>query len=257
MNYKLFAKQRKLFCLLLFLLPVLPLLALLFLGIPRYSLVWYILTGFILITPSISALIADLATEGLIETRRLLWLVYMEYINPKYLILAFVIPLLLIGIARGAGFLIDPSLPVFALPNEYLTIALAFFATEFGFRNFLQNRLALYFEDWFLPIVLGVLWTLWFYPFILLSAIPVPVYLVPVYCITHSYIYFWLTKRSEGNILPATIMNVVMSLAIPVFTLYTTDSYGYQSSYYIFLGLSLLLSLVFAVSLYRKQRLSD
>lgn len=256
MNYKLFAKQRKFFCLLLFLLPLLPMLALL-LGVSRYSLLWYLLTGFILVTPSLSALIADLATEGLLETRRLLWLVYFEYINPKYLILSIIIPLLLIGTARGAGFMIDPSLPVFALPKEYLTIVLAFLGTEFGFRNFLQNRLALYFEDWFLPIILGLIWTLWFYPFFVLSLLPVPVYLLPVYCITHSYIYFWLTRKSNGNILPATLMNVVTSICIPVFTLCRVDSYGYQSSYYIFLGLSVLLSLALAISLYKKQRLSD
>ena len=63
----------------------------------------------------------------------------------------------------------------------------------------------MYFGHLGTPIIIGIIWALWHYHFFWLGTMSAPFILFVLGCITDSVGSYWITKKSKGNVIPASI----------------------------------------------------
>lgn len=144
---------------------------------------------------------------------------YLDNINVNYIILSVFLPLLVLITTKLITQVFINDL-VFLTPisfNKLLIVMTALIAEELGWRGFLQENFNILFSDFLTPILIGILWALWHYHFFCLGTMSVPFLLFLFSCIADSYSYYWITKKSKGNILPVSIWHFVENLCLSVF----------------------------------------
>ena len=86
------------------------------------------------------------------------------------------------------------------------SILLAMLASEVGWRGFLQDKISKKHGFIVTPFLVGVIWAIWY------EILSVYIIVFPpagistiIRCIAESYGYYWITEKSQGNIIPATL----------------------------------------------------
>lgn len=101
---------------------------------------------------------------------------------------------------------------------QILIISYSLIAEETGWRGFLQNHLELNnIKPYLIPVFTGIVWGLWHYHFYLIGSISYPLYWFFIGCISDSYIYYWITRKSNGNIVPASLLHFSYNLMSNLF----------------------------------------
>ncbi len=114
--------------------------------------------------------------------------------------------------------------------NKLMIIFFALVAEEFGWRGFLQNLLDEKIQPVFVPAIIGVIWAMWHYHFVLAGTMEIPVIAFMISCILESYGYYWIVKKANGNVIGACIWHFSGNLFS---NLFQTDVYWICNLVYI------------------------
>lgn len=186
-------------------------------GIP-----YFVLYGFEAMTPSISALLVIEILYGKKGTIIFLKKSYVENKKVKYIILAFLLPLI-IGLLTCVFCMIFIDIPILNINvdiKKIIVLLWALVAEELGWRGFLQENLNKKLDKKVIPFIIGLIWSLWHYHFFVLGTISAPIILFTISCIIDSYIYYTLTIKSNQNIIPASIFHFMGNLLFSILLIY-------------------------------------
>lgn len=186
------------------------------------AFIGFILYGVEGASPLIAAIILVLVyykREGL---RKYLYDKYINNLCIAKCMLGVLVPLLVLTCAKvvsvclgdATAFLTGVSL------RKLLIIAWALIAEELGWRGFLQEKLSDLFYPKYIPIMTGIIWSLWHYHFILSGTMTISMVPFVLGCIFESYGYYALTRFAKGNIVPASIWHFTGNL---MFNMYRFD----------------------------------
>lgn len=249
MNIKLNNKAIMLYLVLIFCLPFISILL-----IKKYiyfqsGFSYLVLLGFDAITPAISSLIVMFILYGKVQTIQFIKKCFINNINIQYAILAFLIPLIIIILAH-ISCLIFLKITIFNSDISIQKIIIIFWALiseEIGWRGFLQEKLDEYLGKYFAPLIIGIIWALWHYHFFLLGSMSGSLLLLVPGCIVDSYSYYWLTKKSNGNIIPASIWHFSENLFFSFFLIYPLYNNGNIFPYIFFIFFSVIMAVYITI----------
>lgn len=142
-----------------------------------------------------------------------------EYFSLKYCALGFLIPMLVLFFSKCILMLLGMSNVFFSSISlkKMMIVLWALIAEEFGWRGFLQDWLEKRINKVIVPLIIGIIWTLWHYHFILAGTMEIPIFAFLISCILESYGYFWIVKKANGNIIPACIWHFSGNLFFNIF----------------------------------------
>ena len=206
---------------------------------------YFIIYGFEAITPSISAILVINILYGKKETLSFLKRSYVKNKKVKYILFAFALPLI-IGLLTYicCAIFINISILNTSISAKKIVILLwALIAEELGWRGFLQENLNKTLDKKFVPLLIGIIWSLWHYHFFLLGTISAPIILFTISCIIDSYIYYWLTDQSKQNVIPASIFHFMGNLLFSILLIYP-DYYNGNILPYIFYIISTFIIMI-------------
>lgn len=170
-------------------------------------------------SPTIAALIVASRNEGIkIFLKRKV----KDNFSFRICILGMAIPLLILSMGKVISyFALDQDMFFYPLSmKKLLIISWALISEELGWRGFLQEWLENYCKEVFVPLIVGVIWALWHYHFIVSGSMEVPVVAFTLGCVFESFGYFALTKFAKNNIVPASIWHFTGNM---MFNLYRFD----------------------------------
>lgn len=204
----------------------------------------FILYGIEAMTPTLSALIvtAILGGSGIIQV--FLKKCYFDNIKIRYIVLAVMLPLTVLIITKLTLLIFVEGTPfITSITTKKLIIVMwALIAEETGWRGFLQEKLDKYCGHSITPILLGCLWALWHYHFFLIGTMSAPIILFALGCIAESFGYYWLTKKSKGNVIPASIWHFTGNLWFNIFLISPEYNQGSVVPYLLFILYSILMA---------------
>lgn len=241
------SKSIKIFLILSFTLPLISLILIKFIPFFQKGIPYFVLYGFEAITPSISALLVTGILYGKRGTLSFLKKSYVENKKVKYILLAFLLPLI-IGLFTYILCVIFIDLPILNInvgTNEIIVLLWALVAEELGWRGFLQEKLNNKLDKKVIPLIVGITWSLWHYHFFLLETISAPIILFTISCIIDSYIYYWLTTKSEKNIISASIFHFMGNLLFSVLLIYPNYYNGNTLPYILYIISSFIVMICF------------
>jgi uncharacterized protein len=186
---------------------------------------------------------------GKAYTKKFLKKCFIYNINIRYIILAFLFPFIIFILTDIFCFIFF-YLSTFNLNisiNKFIIVLWALISEEIGWRGFLQEKIDEYFNIYITPFVIGVIWALWHYHFFLLGFVSVPIFLFVLGCIADSYGYYWLTKKSKGNIIPASIWHFSGNLFFSIFFIYPEYYHGNVLPYLIFIILTIIVAIFITI----------
>lgn len=172
-------------------------------------------------TPTIAAVIMVMIYNGKSGLKKYIMDKYRCNLSLKNCIYGFSVPLILLTGAKIVSVLFGDTTP-FITPvtvRKIIIIAWALIAEELGWRGFLQDKLEIL-PDKYIPPVIGIIWALWHYHFIVSGSMEVPVVAFTLGCVFESFGYFALTKFAKNNIVPASIWHFTGNM---MFNLYRFD----------------------------------
>lgn len=137
--------------------------------------------------------------------------------------------------------------------KQAVIIIWALIAEEFGWRGYLQPLLSKQMKRSYLaPLIVGIIWGLWHYHYFMSGGMQVPVVWFFIGCIAESYIYGYLLKWSDYNLLSAMMYHFAWNLFIHVFALNPVDNMGNPLPYIILTILEIVLCILFFFSAKRE-----
>lgn len=211
----------------------------------------FILFGIEAAAPTVSAIISVL-----IFGRGLKKFFYNKYINNFslfYTMLAFFFPLFIyFGSKAVSVLLFGGNLTGFLSFKKLIIVFWALIAEELGWRGFLEERLEKVCGSFLTPLILGVIWAAWHYHYFISGTMNVPLMLFILGCIFDSFGYYVLTRLSNGNIVPASIMHFSGNLFINLFLINPDVNLGNTVPYLIFIIFSFVYVIIFLIFKYKK-----
>lgn len=117
-------------------------------------------------------------------------------------------------------------------------------AEELGWRGFLQKELDMKYKK-IIPLLVGIICSLWHYHFFLLGAISVSILLFIISCVLDSYILYFLTKKSQQNIIPSSIYHFMGNCLLCMLLIYPNNQNGNILSYSYYLISTLIVMFCF------------
>lgn len=241
------SKSIKIFLILSFILPLISLILIKFISFFQKGIPYFVLYGFEAITPSISALLVIEILYGKKEAISFLKKSYVENKEVKYILLAFLLPLI-IGLLTYIFCVIFIDLPILNInvsTKKIIVLLWALVAEELGWRGFLQESLNKKLDKKVIPFIIGIIWSLWHYHFFLLGTISVPIILFTISCIIDSYIYYWLTTKSNQNIISASIFHFMGNLLFSILLIYPDYHNGNILPYIFYIISSFIIMICF------------
>ena len=240
-------KSRKaimLFLLFTFALPLVSILLIKNLAVFQSGFFEFFLFGYQAITPTLSALLVVTILYGRGQTGQFIKKCFICNIKAHYIMLAVLFPLITFVLTELSTFFfldiqtfdITVSFPVF------IAVLWALIAEEVGWRGYLQENLDRHLGKYLTPIAVGLTWALWHYHFFFVGFISVPFFLFTLGCVFDSFGYYWLTKKSKGNIIPASVMHFSWNLLFHIFMISPEHHQGNLLPYLIFLSWSFIMA---------------
>ncbi|WP_024831546.1 CPBP family intramembrane glutamic endopeptidase [Ruminiclostridium josui] len=180
---------------------------------------YFILFGISAISPTSAALLTVSFFEREDSLVAFLKRCFTTYYNRRLCIFALIIPIIEIVIMQ---ILLRFSGNQFALFREisflqFLIVGYSLIAEEIGWRGFMQTRLDGLFPPFLTPLFIGIIWSLWHYHFYLIGSMTYPIHWFLIGCLADSYIYYWITKKANGNIVPASLLHFSYNLFSKLF----------------------------------------
>lgn len=131
-------------------------------------------------------------------------------------------------------------------PYTCTSSALQFKAEEIGLRGYLEPLLKInHIYKQIIPCIVGMIWCLWHYHYFLQKGTDVPVLLFLISCIIESYIYSFLMRCTDNNIISAMTYHFSWNLFLHIFALNPSDNNGNIFPYIILSILEILVMLLF------------
>ncbi len=231
---------------------VLPLICLLLnqnLSIFQTGLQSFILFGIQAATPTISAFLTIAILDGGNECRHFIKRCYFDNIKIKYIILAAVLPIVVLTLTKLTSykFIQDASQITGIGTKKLIIIVWALIAEEVGWRGFLQARLNKFFGHYITPLLIGVIWALWHYHLFLLGTTSAPLLLFVLGCIADSYGYYWVTYKSDGNVIPASIWHFTGNLFFNLYLINPEYNHGSCIPYLLYVGYTIIMAVGISV----------
>ena len=248
-----------LFLMLAFLMPLLSILFIRNFVAFQSGILYFILYGFEAATPTLSTLLVVLVFSRGKQFTSFLKKCYIENIRVDCILFAILLPLMVLLAAKLTYSLFSRD-AVFATgisSRKLIIILWALVAEEVGWRGFLQEKLDVYFGNLFTPLVLGILWALWHYHFFLSGSMSVPLVLFVLGCITDSYVYYWITKKSKGNIIPASLCHFTSNLFFNILLINPELNHGSTLPYLLYVVYSFMMAVfvtICGISSTKRQR---
>ena len=251
------AKQLAAFLLLAFLLPLLCLFFSTQTALGQPNIMALLLFGLQAATPALAAILAVLWFRGRQGLLRFLKRCYARQYSLFLLVLCLLLPAALAGVARllyWAGFGVPPVFT--ALPaQKLLIIGWSLVAEELGWRGFLQQQLGNYLNRWLLPLAVGLVWAAWHYHLFLAGTTVAPLLPFVLGCVAESYLYFAVTTRANGNIIPASVFHFSENLCLNLFLVGPAYNGGSNTLYLLYTGCTVVAAAgVTAVLRYGKKQ---
>ncbi len=204
----------------------------------------FILYGIEAMTPTLSALIVIAILGGRGRISVFLKKCYLENVNLQYIALALVLPFVVLLITKLTSRIfvdVTPFITSISV-NKIIIVMWALIAEELGWRGFLQEKLDKRFGYLITPIILGSIWALWHYHFFLLETMSAPLVLFVLGCIADSFGYYWITKKSKGNIIPASVWHFTGNLWFNLFLINPEYNKGSMIPYLLFVVYSAIMA---------------
>ena len=224
------------FLLLAFLLPLVFLLLSTKTALGHSGIGALLLFGLQAATPALAAILVVLGFCGRRGLLQFLKQCYARGYSLFLLLFCLLLPALLAGAARliyWLGFGVPPVLT--ALPaQKLLIIGWSLVAEELGWRGFLQQRLGNYLNRWLLPLVVGLVWAVWHYHLFLAGRTVAPLLPFVLGCVAESTLYFALTTRANGNIIPASVFHFSENLCLNLFLIGPAYNGGSNTLYLLY-----------------------
>lgn len=227
-------KSVLLYILLAFGLPLICVLLIQYVDPFRSGVLHFILYGIEAMTPTLSALIVTLLLGGNDALRAFLKKCYFDNIKLSHVILAIILPTTILTLTKLTSYIFTTPL-ISGISSKHLIIVLwALITEELGWRGFLQEKLDRRFGYIITPLILGGIWSLWHYHFFLSGTNTAPFLLFTLGCIAESYSYYWLTRLSKGNVIPASIWHFTGNLWIKLYLINPEYNQGSVVPYLLF-----------------------
>jgi len=222
----------------------------------------FILYGIEAMAPTLSALSVTMLLYGRKGLSSFFLKLYTRNIRIRYIILALMIPISMYAATKFVLLLIGDSTPLLVdiSSKRLIIIFWSLIAEEIGWRGFLQEKVNEKFGYIVTPLIVGVIWASWHYHFFLLGTMSVPILLLTIGCITESYGYYWITKKVNGNIIPASVWHFIGNLCIALFAIdpeYNDYSVLPYSLYIIFTTIMAVIVIINEFHAINKKRLSS
>ena len=205
----------------------------------------FILYGIEAMTPTLSALIVTAILGGKEWISVFLKKCYLNNVKIQYIALALVLPFVVLLITKVTSLIfidVTPFITSISV-NKIIIVMWALVAEELGWRGFLQVKLDKRFGYLTTPIILGCIWALWHYHFFLLGTMSAPVILFILGCIAESFSYYWITKKSKGNVIPASVWHFTGNLWFNLFLINPEYNKGSIVPYLLFVIYSSLMAI--------------
>lgn len=100
-------------------------------------------------------------------------------------------------------------------PERFLVIGWALFAEETGWRGYMHQRIRIT-HNLLTPLLIGLVWTAWHYHFYLGGSLQNPLLPFISGCVGESYILYYVTCRTGGNIIPASLWHLAGNLTLSI-----------------------------------------
>ena len=247
------AKQLAAFLLLAFLLPLLCLFFSTQTALGQPNIMALLLFGLQAATPALAAILVVLWFRGRQGFLRFLKRCYARQYSLFLLVLCLLLPAVLAGVVRllyWAGFGVPPVFT--ALPaQKLLIIGWSLVAEELGWRGFLQQQLGNYLNRWLLPLALGLVWAAWHYHLFLAGTTVAPLLPFVLGCVAESYLYFAVTTRANGNIIPASVFHFSENLCLNLLLIGPAYNEGNATLYLLYTACTVAAAAVVTAVLWR------
>lgn len=209
----------------------------------------FILFGIEAAAPTLAAVIAISILSGKIGIREFLKKCYVKNIKINYILLGVMIPIVLIAAAKLTCFVFDSSTPFIKgiTAKKLLIVMWALIAEEAGWRGFLQEKLDKHFGCLGTPIFAGTVWALWHYHFFWLGTMSIPVLPFFIGCIADSFGYYWVTKKSKGNVIPASLWHFTYNLFMNILLINPEFNHGSIAPYWIYVIYSSIAAVIISL----------
>jgi uncharacterized protein len=238
-------KNIVLFLIFAFGLPLICVLSIKNFSIFQVGILSIIMYGIEAMTPTLAALIVTAILGGSVKISAFLERCYFYNLRIKYIVLAVILPLTVLTIAKlnSLAFLqITPFISGITA-KKLIVIMWALIAEEIGWRGFLQENLDKRWGHIVTPLIVGTIWALWHYHFFWLGTMSAPLILFLLGCITDSFGYYWITKKSEGNVVPASLWHFIGNLFFNVYLISPEYNQGSTVPYLIYIVYSTIMAI--------------
>lgn len=196
----------------------------------------FILFGIAATAPTISALIVTSMLNGGKGLRVFLKKCYLDNMKFSYIILALLLPSIILIFTKLTSLIFIDVTPFISglSTKKFVIIFWALIAEELGWRGFLQEKLARRFGDMGTPAVLGCIWALWHSYSFFVGTHSVPIILFVLGCLAQSYSCYWITKKSKGNCIPASLWHFTDNLWMNLFLINPEHNQGSIAPYLLY-----------------------
>lgn len=204
----------------------------------------FTLYGIEAMTPALAALLTTAILNDSKTVRLFLRKSYLDNIKTRYIILAVMIPFVVFTLTKITSLIFVQGTPFITSisAKKLIIIMWALITEELGWRGFLQGRLDKYLGHIGTPIFIGIIWALWHYHFFWLGTMSAPLTLFALGCITDSIGYYWITKKSKGNVIPASIWHCVGNLCFSLFLINPEYNQGRIEPYLLYVCYSIIMA---------------
>jgi len=184
--------------------------------------------------PSIAAVIMVVQGEGIAGLRQWLRRCLQWRVGWHWLLLAFLFPLVFMGLAAAVHVALGGTLPASPAAGHALLVVLNFFliflvggplGEEFGWRGYALPALQVRWGWRTASLVLGGVWAVWHLPLFysagtVQSQLPMGLHVLST--VASSVLFAWLYNRTRASLIPALLLHTAVnawSMIIPVMVL--------------------------------------
>lgn len=209
----------------------------------------FILFGIAASAPTISAFIVTSIVDGYRGHKAFLKKCYRDNLKSSYIVIALLLPTIVLIFAKltSLHFVdVTPFITGFSF-KKFVIIFWALIAEELGWRGFLQEKLEKSFGCMGTPFVLGCIWALWHSYSFFVGTQSAPMILFVLGCIAESYSYYWLSRKSKGNCIPASIWHFTGNLWFNLLLINPEHNQGSMAPYLFYVIYSIILAVCITI----------
>lgn len=140
-----------------------------------------------------------------------------------------------------------------AAPTLASIIVISIFSGKIGIQEFFKKcylkniKLNYILLGVITPILLGTIWALWHYHFFWLGTMSIPALPFLLGCIADSFGYYWVTKKSKGNVIPASLWHFTYNLFMNILLITPEFNHGSMALYWTYVIYSIIAAVIISI----------